>query len=47
MQDIDALALGKVTLELGAGRTVAGAVIDHAVGLRLVLGIGCNVEKGI
>ncbi|XP_038048431.1 thymidine phosphorylase-like [Patiria miniata] len=46
VQDLDALALGKVTLELGAGRTVAGADIDHAVGLRLTVRVGSKVEKG-
>ena len=40
------MALGEVTLQMGAGRTVAGADIDHAVGLRLLVQVGSKIEKG-
>ena len=46
VQAIDALELGKVILELGAGRAVAGAVIDHSVGFRLLVKVGSKLDKG-
>ncbi|XP_071799606.1 thymidine phosphorylase-like [Asterias amurensis] len=46
VQSIDALALGKVILELGAGRSVAGADIDYSVGFRLLVKVGSQLKKG-
>ncbi len=46
VHDIDALALGKVILELGAGRSEAGADIDYSVGFRLLVKVGSQVKQG-
>ena len=42
----DALALGHLAGQLGAGRTRAGDPIDHAVGIQLLAKPGTRVEKG-
>lgn len=44
IQQIDAEALGLAIIELGGGRTRAGAAIDHSVGLELLVRIGDAVE---
>ncbi|XP_022107682.1 thymidine phosphorylase-like [Acanthaster planci] len=45
VEDLDAMELGMVTLQMGAGRIVAGADIDHAVGLRLLVQVGSKIQK--
>ncbi|MFQ6058374.1 MAG: pyrimidine-nucleoside phosphorylase [Anaerolineae bacterium] len=43
---LDAMEVGLAAVELGAGRAVKGAPIDHAVGIVLHRKIGDYVEKG-
>ncbi|MBP2471444.1 pyrimidine-nucleoside phosphorylase [Crossiella equi] len=44
--DVDARALGRLSLTLGAGRLVHGQDIDHAVGLVVHRRVGDRVERG-
>ena len=43
---IDAEVLGRASVEIGAGRAVKGAKIDHAVGFVLRAKVGDRVERG-
>lgn len=44
--DVDAEALGRAALALGAGRTAVDASIDHAAGLDRLLQVGEHVKAG-
>jgi len=44
--EVDALLIGKAAHLLGAGRTVKGGPIDHAVGVELLRKVGDRVEQG-
>ena len=46
VKKIDALAVGKLSIELGAGRKTKEDKIDHTVGIRLNKLIGDKVKKG-
>uniref|UniRef100_UPI00358EA413 thymidine phosphorylase isoform X1 n=1 Tax=Myxine glutinosa TaxID=7769 RepID=UPI00358EA413 len=46
VQDIDAMALAQLLLEMGAGRTATGGVIDHKVGVQILVPVGQPVNKG-
>lgn len=46
LRRIDALAVGLLASELGAGRQVKGAPVDYAVGVVLAAHVGDRVEKG-
>jgi pyrimidine-nucleoside phosphorylase len=46
VQRIDALGIGMAAMELGAGRQVKDAPVDHAVGIVLEKHIGERVEPG-
>jgi pyrimidine-nucleoside phosphorylase len=46
VESIDALAAGRASLQLGAGRRTKEDTIDHAVGVVLRSKIGDRVEKG-
>jgi pyrimidine-nucleoside phosphorylase len=46
VSDIDALALGQLSVALGAGRTRADLPIDPAVGIELLVHVGQWVEPG-
>ncbi|MGF1469557.1 MAG: thymidine phosphorylase [Sandaracinaceae bacterium] len=46
VQGIDALALGRLAMALGAGRQRAEDVVDPAVGVVLAAGVGDRVEAG-
>ena len=43
---IDALGLGTLAMDLGAGRRRAEDAVDHAVGIELDVRIGSEVKKG-
>ena len=43
---IDALAVGKLSIELGAGRKTKEDKIDHTVGIKLEKLVGDEVKKG-
>jgi pyrimidine-nucleoside phosphorylase len=43
---LDALAVGKAVLDLGAGRREKGAEVDHGVGATVHAKVGDRVEKG-
>jgi pyrimidine-nucleoside phosphorylase len=43
---IDAMAVGLAAVDLGAGRAVKGAPIDHAVGITLQAKVGDEVRAG-
>jgi len=43
---VDAERLGQAVIDLGGGRKVAGATIDHAVGVEAMVRIGDRVESG-
>ena len=43
---IDALGLGTLAMDLGAGRRKAEDAVDHAVGIELDVRIGSEVKKG-
>jgi thymidine phosphorylase len=43
---VSALGVGRVALELGAGRRTKEDVIDHAVGIRCFAKLGDPVEAG-
>ena len=44
--DLDALAIGQVLCEAGAGRSVQGQDIDHGVGIEIHKHIGSEVQEG-
>ena len=44
--DLDALAIGQVLCEAGAGRSVQGAEIHHGIGIKIHHHIGSKVEEG-
>ena len=44
--DMDALAIGQVLCEAGAGRSTQGDDIDHGVGIEIQHRIGSKVEEG-
>ena len=44
--EVSALGLGRVALELGAGRRTTDDVIDHAVGIRCFAKRGDPIEPG-
>jgi pyrimidine-nucleoside phosphorylase len=44
--DVSALGLGRLALELGAGRRTTDDVIDHAVGIRCFAKLGDPIEAG-
>lgn len=46
LADLDALIIGQVLCEAGAGRSVQGAEIDHGIGIHIHKHIGSNVEEG-
>eukprot|EP00057_Strongylocentrotus_purpuratus_P016920 XP_011671394.1 PREDICTED: thymidine phosphorylase [Strongylocentrotus purpuratus] len=46
ISSINSLELAKVCLELGAGRAVATAAVDHSVGVNLLAHVGSHVKKG-
>ncbi|NJP95432.1 thymidine phosphorylase [Nonomuraea sp. FMUSA5-5] len=46
VQSIDAAALGGLAGRLGAAREQAGAAVDPASGIRLLVGVGAKVEAG-
>uniref|UniRef100_A0A8C4R1T9 Thymidine phosphorylase n=1 Tax=Eptatretus burgeri TaxID=7764 RepID=A0A8C4R1T9_EPTBU len=46
VQDIDAVALAHLLLKMGAGRTDIGAVIDHKVGVQILVPVGQPINKG-
>lgn len=43
---VNALQIGRMAMELGAGRAVKGAPVDHAVGVVLAVRRGDAVERG-
>jgi thymidine phosphorylase len=43
---IDALEIGLASVGVGAGRTVAGEAVDHAVGVVISAPVGSRVEAG-
>ena len=43
---IDALVVGKLSVELGAGRKTKEAKVDHSVGIKLNKLVGEQVKKG-
>ena len=46
IKKIDALAVGKLSIELGAGRKTKEDKVDHTVGIKLNKLIGDKVKKG-
>lgn len=46
INNIDALELGKLSVALGAGRSLKDSSIDYSVGIRLHYLVGDRVEKG-
>ena len=44
--DIDALIIGQVLCEAGAGRSQQGQDIDHGIGIQLHKKVSDNVEEG-
>ena len=46
ISQIDALTIGQVLCNLGAGRTGVAASIDHGIGAELIKGIGEKIESG-
>jgi len=46
LADLDALVIGQVLCEAGAGRSVQGAEIDHGIGIQIHKHIGSKVEQG-
>jgi thymidine phosphorylase len=44
--DVDALAIGRVVLQLGGGRTKTDDAIDYAAGVDRLVQSGEHVEKG-
>ena len=46
VSDIDALALGRFLVNIGAGRTHPADVLDHGAGIELAAHVGYRVEAG-
>ena len=46
LADLDALVIGEVLCEAGAGRSTPGDVVDHGVGIQRVVGMGDRVKAG-
>ena len=46
LADMDALTIGQVLCEAGAGRSIQGAHIDHGIGIEIHHSIGSKVEAG-
>ncbi|CAL1568319.1 unnamed protein product [Knipowitschia caucasica] len=46
VQDVDGLCLAQVLHQLGAGRSTAGAPINHSVGAEVLVSLGEEVPKG-
>ncbi|MGB2155459.1 MAG: thymidine phosphorylase [Candidatus Poseidoniaceae archaeon] len=46
LADLDALVIGQVLCEAGAGRSVQGSDIDHGIGIEIHRSIGERVESG-
>jgi len=46
IEDIDAMSIAKICLEMGAGRLSLGDDIDHQVGVAMEVQVGDIVEKG-
>ena len=46
IEDIDAMSIAKICLEMGAGRLSLGDEIDHQVGVAMEVQVGDIVEKG-
>jgi pyrimidine-nucleoside phosphorylase len=46
LADLDALLIGQVLCEAGAGRSVQGSEIDHGIGIEIHHSIGNQVEAG-
>ena len=46
LADLDALVIGQVLCEAGAGRSVQGSDIDHGIGIEIHHSIGERVESG-
>lgn len=47
VEDMDGMCLAQVLHKLGAGRSSAGAPINHSVGAELLVSLGEKVEKGV
>ena len=47
ISDIDALVLGQILCNLGAGRTGFDTNIDHGIGAELIKGVGDEVKAGM
>ena len=45
IQDLDAAKLGRLCLDLGAGRSVGSSEIDHSVGIELLKSLNDRVAK--
>ena len=46
LKEVDALIIGRITVHIGAGRSVKGETIDHGVGILLNHKVGEHVEEG-
>ena len=46
LKEIDALHIGRITVHIGAGRSVKGEAIDHGVGILLNHKVGEKVAEG-
>ncbi len=44
--DIDALIIGQVLCEMGAGRSIPDQEIDHGIGIELFINVGKQIESG-
>lgn len=47
VEDVDGMCLAQVLHRLGAGRSSAGAPINHSVGAELLVSLGEKVQKGV
>ncbi|XP_030005653.1 thymidine phosphorylase [Sphaeramia orbicularis] len=47
VMDVDGLCLAQILHKLGAGRSQAGAPINHSVGAELLVSLGQRVNKGV
>jgi len=46
ISDIDALVIGQVLCEIGAGRSIPNQEIDHGIGIQLFVNVGTQIEAG-